>query len=109
MDKRIKEIIDSLDKAVVEDIRVYSMKELTPFYDYSVIASASSTRQAIASIEYLKDDEEKRGHLVKTVRYDSSSTWLLLDLGDVVVHVFVGEDRQRYNLDNMYLKGRIEL
>lgn len=108
MDKRVNEIIESLNKAVVDDISIYSMKDLTPFYDYSVIASANTTRQAIAAIEYVRDDEEKRGHTVRNTKYDPNSTWLLLDLNDVVVHVFVGEDRLRYNLDNMYLKGRIE-
>ncbi len=102
MNSRINEIVSSLEKAVVDDIKVYDMKEITPFYDYAIIASASSNRQAIAAIEYVRDDEEKRGKIVKPPLYDASSTWILIDLKDVIIHVFVGDERTKYNLDEMY-------
>lgn len=105
---RIEELIESLNKAVVDDIRVYDMKELTPFFDYSIIASASSSRQAMAAIDYIISDQEKLGKFVRRSANSSDSTWFLLDLGDVVIHVFVGSDRERYNLDNMYNKGLME-
>ena len=104
MDNRVENIIKSLDKAVVTDIRTYDVRSFTPFYDYVVIASAQTSRQAISAIEYVRDDEEKNGREVKASLYDQTSTWLLLDLKDVIVHVFVGDERLKYNLDKMYEK-----
>ena len=99
---RLNNVVKSLEKAVVDNIKIYDMQELTPFYDYVIIASASSTRQAAAAINYVKDDEEKKGEIIKTPIYDTNSTWLLLDLKDIIIHVFVGDERDKYNLDNMY-------
>ena len=98
----LNEIIKSLDKAVVSDVLVYDMKEKTPFYDYSIICSVNTSRQGMAAVDYIRDDAEKLGLWVRG--YDSSpdSGWYLVDLNEIVVHIFVGEERQRYNLDSMY-------
>ena len=47
-------VIEILNKAVVKKIKVYDMKNLTPFYDYSIICSVNTPRQGIAAINYLK-------------------------------------------------------
>lgn len=47
-------VIEILNKAVVKDIRVYEMSSITPFYDYSIIASVSTARQGNAAVNYLK-------------------------------------------------------
>lgn len=106
--EKVKQILESLNKAVVDDIKIYDMHEITPFFDYSIISSASSSRQAMAALDYVVNDQEKLGHMVKKTANSSDSTWFLLDLGDVVVHIFVGEDRERYSLDKMYNKGLIK-
>ena len=54
-------VIEILNKAVVKDIRVYEMSSITPFYDYSIIASVSTARQGNAAVNYLKKDAEKAG------------------------------------------------
>jgi ribosome-associated protein len=56
----------------------------------------------MAAVDYIRDDAEKLGLWVRG--YDSSpdSGWYLVDLNEIVVHIFVGEERQRYNLDSMY-------
>ncbi len=95
-------IIDVLNKAVVNDIRVYDMKDITPFYDYSIICSVKSARQGSAAINYLKKEAEELGLRVRSFSSATQSAWFLIDLDDVVVHLFVGEERIRYNLDEMY-------
>lgn len=100
----LKKILECLDKTVVTDVSVYDMKELTPFYDYSIIASASSARQAMATINNLKDEAELLGLNVRSYSTSSDSAWFIIDLDEIVVHVFVGNERERYNLDGMYKK-----
>lgn len=97
-----KKIIEILNKAVVQDMRVYDMKMLTPFYDYTIIGSVNSTRQGAAAINYLKKDAEELGLKIRCCSSSNETTWFLIDLDEVVVHLFVGDERRRYNLDEMY-------
>lgn len=98
----VDEVLKILDKAVVADVRVYDMKAKTPFYDYSIICSVNSSRQGAACVEYLKDDAAKIGINVRGYNSSPTSGWFLVDLNDIIVHIFVCEERTRYNLDNMY-------
>ena len=95
-------VIEFLNKAVVKKIKVYDMKNLTPFYDYSIICSVNTPRQGIAAINYLKKEAENLGFEVRSFSSSNETTWFLIDLNDVVVHLFVGDERYRYNLDGMY-------
>ena len=61
----VNKIIESLEKAVASDIRVYDMKEKTPFYDYTIICSVNTSRQGAACVDYLRDDAEKLGLWVR--------------------------------------------
>lgn len=95
-------VIEILNKAVVKDIRVYDMKNVTPFYDYTIIASVNTSRQGAAAVNYLKKEASQIGLDVRNSSGSNETTWFLVDLNDVVVHLFVGEERIRYNLDGMY-------
>ena len=95
-------VIEILNKAVVKNIKVYDMKNLTPFYDYSIICSVNTGRQGNAAVNYLKKEAETIGLTVRGFSKGTDSLWYLIDLNDVVVHLFVGEERYRYNLDGMY-------
>lgn len=102
-------VIEILNKAVVKDIRVYDMKNLTPFYDYSIICSVNTARQGAAAINYLKKEAEDYGFEIRGFSSSNETTWFLIDLNDVVVHLFVNEERFRYNLDGMYGDNPIEI
>jgi ribosome-associated protein len=101
LEEKIEIIKKSLDHAVVQDIRVYDMREKTPFYDMCVIASVMTSRQGQAAANYLEDDAQKNGFEIRGISGGDESTWFLVDFGDVLVHLFVGDDRERYNLDQM--------
>lgn len=98
----LNKILEILSKAVVKNIVVYNMNEFSPFYDYFVVGSVNSNRQGSAAINYLKKDMAEMGATIKSFSSSNESGWFLIDLGEVVVHIFVGEERQNYNLDGMY-------
>lgn len=102
MDKKVNVVVNMLEKAVVRDIIVYDMRNFTPFYDYAVICSANTARQASAAINYVRKDTNEFDLNVKGYHSNGDSKWHLVDLGDIVVHVFVGDEREKYNLDGMY-------
>ena len=90
-----------LDDLKLENICVYSLKNKSPFFDYLICATASSERQANAVFEHLKDEMAKNGIEVKNVEGKNSS-WVLVDLGSVIVNVFNRESRDYYDLDTLY-------
>lgn len=101
-DELLQIVLNALDKAVVDDVRVYDMTYITPYADYSVIASASNNRQGHAAIEYLKDEVSKLSLDFRVSPVDNDTTWFLIDVEGIVVHVFVGKERDTYSLDKMY-------
>ncbi|MBQ2892471.1 MAG: ribosome silencing factor [Bacilli bacterium] len=100
--KELEIVLKAIDKAVLKDIIVYNIQEVTPFFDYSIITTATSSRQGHAAVEYLRDAAEENNILVKGYADSSDSSWFLVDLNNIIVHVFVNEERQRFNLDGLY-------
>ncbi|MDY0211019.1 MAG: ribosome silencing factor [Acholeplasma sp.] len=76
------------------DVRVYDMEKSSPFYDYVVVATANE-RQANALISYLK---EALPNQIKGIE-GKTGGWLLIDLKDVIVHIFSSEQREFYGFD----------
>ena len=100
----VEKIIESLEKAVVNDVRIYDMKSKTPFFDYTIICSVNTARQGAAAVDYIRDDAAKLGLWVRGYNSSPDSGWFLVDLNEIVIHIFVGEERIRYNLDEMYAR-----
>lgn len=95
-------VISSLNKSVVTNIVIYDLSTVTPFFDYSIVCSANSSRQGHACVEYLRDDAEKNNLTVKGYADNTDSKWFLVDLNNIIVHIFVGDERERFNLDGLY-------
>ncbi len=78
------------------------MRKLVNFCDYFVICSASSDRQVAAVINGVEEGLSKLGVKVRYKQGVNVSSWALLDLGDVVTHVFEGESREFYGLEHLW-------
>lgn len=101
------EILDVVVHAICEkkaqDVRVYDVTSLTPFMDSMVVCSTTNIRQNNAIAQNIKDRLKEAGFICDMhIEGASSSKWLLIDLKDVVVHLFVKEERQVYQLDRLY-------
>jgi ribosome-associated protein len=70
--------------------------------DYFVICSGTSTRHADALSEEVAFGLKQRGHRLLHAEGAGTGTWVLLDFGDVIVHVFYHETRKFYNLDKLW-------
>ncbi len=84
------------------DIVVLDIHELTPIADYFVICSANSGTQMEAVANAVRDKLEESGVSCRGVEGLSEARWVLLDFGDVVVHVFRAEDREFYHLERLW-------
>lgn len=84
------------------DIRVLDVRELTTVADFFVICSGSSTTQVGAVADGIGQLLARSGIHPGHVEGQTESTWLLLDYGDVVVHVFEEQTRAYYGLDSLW-------
>ncbi len=93
---KFKDVIEVLEDVKVKDLKIYDFNKTSPFYDYFIIATVNE-RQANAAANNLK--QSFREQLINIE--GKSSGWVLVDLGDIIVHLFSGEDREFYGLDKM--------
>jgi len=95
-------VIDALEDVKAQDIRVYNTTELTSLFDRVVIASATSNRQSRALAASVRDKVKERGGDVISVEGEDTGEWVLVDLGDVVVHIMQPSIRAYYNLEEIW-------
>lgn len=99
-----KIVFDALDEKKGEDIKIIDISEISIMADYFVVASGSSSTQIQALVRNVEENLHKAGYVMKS---DKNSSWVLLDFGDVVVHVFNREDRLFYDLERIWSDGKI--
>ncbi|MGQ9572050.1 MAG: ribosome silencing factor [Dehalococcoidia bacterium] len=97
-----RKIIDLLADRQAEDILLLDISKVTVFADYFVIASAQTVRQMDALCEAIDLELAKDGITPYGREGTATSGWMLLDLGDVIVHIFGPEERHFYNLEGLW-------
>ncbi len=107
LDPRIVSIIKAVKGRKADDIKVLDVRGLTTYTDMFILATARSTRQASAIAEYIKVELKKENITPLTVDGLSEGTWVLLDYGDVIVHIFYEETRNYYDLDGLWADGTV--
>ena len=99
----MKEIIEeSLDSNKAENIICISLSEGTALADYMIIASGTSSRHVSALARKLKDSLQINGIRGISTEGISQSDWVVLDAGDVIIHLFRPEVREFYNIEKMW-------
>jgi len=96
MQKRIENITEVLDKNKAEAIEVFDLREKNYFVDYAIIASSLSTRHTEALLNHMKD-ELKPAETFNNV--DISGDWIVVDLGDILIHIMTPEYRTKYDME----------
>ena len=101
--ERLLELVQSsLEDDKAEDLVVVDLAEKSNMADFMVIASGRSTRQVGAMAENLRERLKAEGIEGISVEGAGRCDWVLLDAGDVIVHLFRPEDRVFYNLAPMW-------
>jgi len=83
-------------------ISVLDVRNKTSITDYMVIATATSSRHAKSLCDYVVIKIKELGLHPLGIEGDSGSDWVLLDLGDVIVHVMTGQSREFYQLEKLW-------
>jgi ribosome-associated protein len=96
-------VLKSLDDDKAEDIVQIDLRGKTSMGDYMVIASGRSSRQVSALSEKLVDRVKQQMGRISKVEGKETGDWVLIDTGDVIIHVFRPEVREFYQLEKMWL------
>jgi ribosome-associated protein len=94
--------VSSLEDDKAEDITVIDLAGKTSISDFMIIASGRSHRHVAAIADHLVERLKKRGLMPLSVEGLAQSDWVLVDAGDVIVHLFRPEVRDFYNLEKMW-------
>jgi ribosome-associated protein len=97
-----KAVLTALEDIKARDIEVYDVRHLTSLFDRVVIASADSARQARSLARNVHDKARELGVRVYGMEGDDSGEWVLVDLGDIVVHIMLPAVRAHYNLEELW-------
>lgn len=95
-------VLNTLDEKQAEDIVTIDMRNVTPYTDYFVICSARNVRHGASLIEFVEQEAEKNGYSVRLREGEKDSTWMLLDLNEIIIHVFTEEARNQYRLESLW-------
>ena len=95
-------VAKALDDKKASDIKVLKTEALTSLADYFVICTATSSTQIKALSDFCEAEMEKNGEQAHHVEGHHGGTWVLLDFSCVVVHVFMEEARQFYDLERLW-------
>ena len=101
----IELIVKALDSKRAEDIQLIGIKDLTIVADYFVIANGTSNTQTKALADEVEFKLKQNGiEPIRSEGYQGGS-WIVLDYGNIVVHVFYKETREYYNLERLWSDG----
>lgn len=102
----VKLVIEALEDKKAEDIKVIDISEVSVIADYFIIAGGSNRSQIQALCDNVSEKLGRNGcHVKQTEGYDTAN-WVLLDFGDVIVHIFDKENRLLYDLERIWRDGK---
>ncbi len=85
-----------------ENVKILNLTELSSFTDYFVICSGISDRQVHAIADSVENAMDAQGYELLSAEGYADGRWVLMDFGDVVVHIFLDALRDYYNLENLW-------
>jgi ribosome-associated protein len=95
-------VIDALEDIKGYDIAVMDVRKLTSMASYMIIANASSSRQAKALADNVREKLKERGANIQGVEGEKEGEWVLVDLGEIIVHIMLPATRAYYNLEQLW-------
>src|SRR4051795_10126487 len=102
LNKLQKTAVTALEDIKARDITVLDVRKLTSLYDTLIVASGDSTRQVKSLAQHVRDKLKEAGATIVGVEGESGGDWVLVDAGNIVVHVMQPSVRAYYNLEELW-------
>ena len=101
--EQLKEVVvNALENVKAKDVSIIDVRERTSVTDYMVVASGTSNRHVKSLADSVVTEAQENGVRASSVEGASVSDWILVDLGDVVVHVMMPATREFYDLERLW-------
>ena len=97
-----KTAVAALEDIKARDVTVLDVRKLTSLYDTMIIATAESSRQVKALAQHVREALKKAGAIIIGVEGEQSGEWVLVDGGEIVVHIMQPATRAYYNLEELW-------
>jgi ribosome-associated protein len=95
-------VIDAIEDIKGFDITPIDVRKLTSMTSYMIVASATSSRQAKAIADNVREKLKEKGYHIRGTEGEKEGEWVLVDLDDIVVHIMVPTTRAYYNLEQLW-------
>lgn len=102
LQKQQRLVVDALEDTKAQDIKVFNTTGLTGLFDRVIIASGTSNRQTRAIASHVAEQAKRNGLQVIATEGEETGEWVLIDLGDIVVHCMQPAIRSYYNLEEIW-------
>lgn len=96
----------AIDDKKALDIKVIDIREVSSIADYFIITSGSNINQVQAIVDNVDEQLGRAGFEPKQIEGTRNSSWILMDYGDLIVHVFDEENRLFYDLERIWRDGK---
>lgn len=100
---------EALEDKKAGNIKVIDIREISVMADYFIIADGENVNQLQAMQDAAEEKLLRAGAAVKQIEGNHKSTWILMDFGDIIIHIFSKEDRLFYDLERIWMDGKIIL
>ncbi len=95
-------VIDALEDIKGFDINAMDVRKLTNITSYMIVCSATSSRQAKAMGDNVREKMKEKGYEIRGTEGEKEGEWVLVDLNDIIVHIMVPTARAYYNLEQLW-------
>lgn len=104
--KMAKLAYEALADKKAEDIKIIDIHEVSVLADYFIIASGTNRNQVQAMADNVEEELHKAGFSLKQTEGYNTANWILMDFGDLIVHMFDSENRLFYDLERIWRDGK---
>lgn len=98
--------IEALEDKKAEDIKVIDISQVSVLADYFIIANGSNRSQIQALSDAVEEKLGRAGYPIRQIEGYDNANWVLLDFGDIIVHIFDRENRLFYDLERIWCDGK---
>ena len=95
-------VLDALDDLKAKDIVILDVKPLTSVADLMIVASGTSNRHVKSIADRIRERLRENGCTLLGVEGEDAAEWVLVDLGDIIVHVMLPDTRRFYDLEKLW-------
>lgn len=99
---KLEIIKETLENKQADDIKVIDLNKKSSVADYFVLATGNSINHNKALLEYLEDELEKNGYNILSKEGLREGNWILIDVGDIIIHIFTKNQREFYDIESLW-------